>query len=138
MNRYAALVIGGLFLAACDDSGNDASQDTGDSGVATGDATEGETDTEGLSCETAPVVTYETFGRGFLASYCNGCHGAAAIDRQGAPEMVTFDDAASASEWAPRIRERVFAAEGTPAMPPAGGITPDDRDRATIWLDCYP
>lgn len=126
-----------MALLGCDEGGDNAPDDS-ETETVTGDETDGETDTEAFSCESAPAVTYETFGQGFLSSYCNGCHGAAAADRRGAPPMVVFDDAAQATQWAPRIRSRVFVDDQAPPMPPAGGIPPDDLARAEIWLDCYP
>jgi cytochrome c5 len=95
-------------------------------------------DTESLSCADAPIVTYESFGRGFLATYCNGCHAAGVTNRQGAPQDVTFDDAEQASAWADRILTRALVDDEGPPMPPAGGIVPDDAERAEVWLRCWP
>ncbi len=141
MRHLGWLLIGALLLA-CQDGDTDASDPegststSGDDGSETG--TDGGTDTEALSCDDAPVITYETFGRGFLSTYCNGCHGAEAVDRQNAPADVVFDTRAQATDWADRIYTRVFPTEGTTPMPPAGGIVPDDEERARIWLTCYP
>jgi cytochrome c5 len=90
------------------------------------------------SCDQAPVVTYESFGRGFLTTYCNGCHAGAVTSRQGAPPDVVFDDAEQARAWADRILARSFPDDGVAPMPPAGGLVPEDADRAWIWLHCYP
>jgi hypothetical protein len=90
-------------------------------------------------CENGPVVTYDTFGRGFLAGYCNGCHGAAVVDRQGAPPDVVLDDRDVVSAYGDRILARVLPEdEGLPAMPPAGGVTPEDSERLIVWLTCWP
>ncbi|MCA9709179.1 MAG: hypothetical protein KDK70_25265 [Myxococcales bacterium] len=98
----------------------------------------GDSDTEGLApCDEQPVITYDTFGRGFLATYCDGCHGSAVEDRQGAPDDVVFDTPEGAQDWADRILARSAPADGSPpTMPPAGGVTPDDADRLLVWLIC--
>ena len=139
MKRYAWIVAGLLAVTGCDDDSDD--EPEGDATSAASDTdTEGDTegDTEAFSCQASPTVTYDTFGRGFLATYCNGCHGQEANDRQGAPDDVVFDDGIQATDWADRIHARVFPAEGAVPMPPAGGVTPDDLERARIWLECYP
>ncbi len=102
------------------------------------DAPIGGTDTEGLApCDEQPVITYDTFGRGFLSTYCDGCHGSAVDDRQGAPDDVVFDTREDAADWADRILARVAPDDGSgPTMPPVGGITPQDVDRVVVWLTC--
>ena len=49
-------------------------------------------------CAEAPVVTWETFGEGFLRENCQGCHASSVVDRAGAPVDVTFDDRSAACE----------------------------------------
>lgn len=89
-------------------------------------------------CEEQPVVTYDTFGRGFLSTYCNGCHGGAVVDRQGAPGSVVFDTPEDVEVYADRILARTAPADGSaPTMPPVGGVTEEDRERLVIWLTCY-
>jgi hypothetical protein len=85
-------------------------------------------------CAEAPVVTWETFGKGFLRENCQGCHASTVTDRAGAPVDVTFDDEAQALAWRERILAR--AATDVPTMPPQGGTTDDDRWRLAIWLTC--
>lgn len=102
------------------------------------DAGESESSGGELDCETSSVITYDTFGRGFLAAYCNGCHGAAVANRQGAPPGIIFDTAEAASMFADRIEIRVLDDEDElPPMPPAGGVTPEDRERLHVWLTCF-
>lgn len=122
-----ALVLGLVLFAACEGS-------TDDGGLG-GDS---DSDSEELApCEEQPVITYDTFGRGFLATYCDGCHGSAVTERQGAPDDVVFDTRDGALEWADRILERSAPADGSVAtMPPVGGVTPDDTDRLIVWLTC--
>jgi len=96
--------------------------------------------TEGLApCEEQPVITYDTFGRGFLSTYCDGCHAAPVENRQGAPEDVVFDTREQALDWADRILARSAPEDGSPATrPPVGGITPEDTERLIVWLTCGP
>jgi len=100
----------------------------------------GTVDDGGLApCDEQPVITYDTFGRGFLSTYCDGCHGSAANDRQGAPAEVVFDTREGADEYADRILARSAPPDGAAAtMPPVGGVTPEDTERLTVWLTCWP
>lgn len=122
------LVATALSLSACDSASEPADTDgasgSGESGLA--------------PCEAQPTVTYDTFGRGFLSTYCDGCHGSQVIARQGAPADVIFDTPDGAQMWGDRILARVVPDDGGPAtMPPAGGVTPDDRTRVQVWLTCF-
>lgn len=85
-------------------------------------------------CADAPVVTYETFGAGFLAENCQSCHASTATDREGAPDHVTFDTVEDV--WKHRTRVLGLAASEAPTMPPLGGTTAEDRERLRIWLTC--
>ena len=85
--------------------------------------------------ETVPVVTYETFGEGFLSTYCQGCHASAAADRQGAPDALVFDTEDDVYDFQDQILDAVTSDE--PRMPPSGGPLEDDRERLTIWLSCF-
>jgi hypothetical protein len=86
------------------------------------------------ACADQPIVTYETFGAGFLTENCQSCHASTAPDRKGALESVVFDTVDDA--WAQRDRILARAAIDTPEMPPLGGTTDDDRARLKIWLTC--
>ena len=85
-------------------------------------------------CATAPVVTFESFGSGFVTENCQTCHASTAPDRHDAPAEVTFDDVAHCWEWADRILARASGA--APTMPPMGGTTDDDRYLLEVWLTC--
>lgn len=85
-------------------------------------------------CTDAPIVTYESFGRGFLKENCATCHAATSPERLGAPADVTLDDAAQAWAWKDRILARAAVEPAT--MPPQGGTTVDDREKLRIWLGC--
>ena len=81
-----------------------------------------------------PAVTWETFGQGFTATYCQGCHASTAADRYGAPEGVTFDTVKEVWFWKDRILSRSVGDDSS--MPPAGGVSEDDRTKLEWWLVC--
>jgi len=86
-------------------------------------------------CADAPVVTWNSFGHGFLLENCQSCHAQEAEDRHDAPAEVSFDTHPDALLWAARILER--AAADPPTMPPQGGTSADDRALLSIWLTCW-
>jgi mono/diheme cytochrome c family protein len=138
--RLVIVIVVAVLALACDEAPptpaeaeTDAAYDT-DDGEWSGD----ESGLVEVDCEAEPVVTYDTFGRGFLATYCDGCHGPEVADRKGAPPAVVFDHPDAVSEFADRILVRAVDRGGATPMPPAGGIVPDDLDRLRIWLTCYP
>ena len=80
-------------------------------------------------------LTYETFGRGFLAENCQTCHGQSSGDRKGAPSGYDF----GTLEGVRSHRDRIFAraAADNVSMPPG----PDDppaaaRTELAEWLAC--
>ena len=85
--------------------------------------------------DSTPLVTWETFGEGFLSTYCQGCHASTTLDRQGAPDGITFDTEAESIA----IRSTILnaAAATTPTMPPNGGPNEDDRQLLNVWLTCW-
>jgi len=96
---------------------------------------EGEAESGVLACEDAPVDTWETFGRGFLTTHCNGCHAATTLDRRGAPEDLVFDSEDDALAHKAALLSSAGHAE--PRMPPTGGTTEQERLRLRIWLSCF-
>jgi hypothetical protein len=131
MSTRKLLLLGAWLVLGCDPDPRD-DDDGASSDESGGD--DGQPD-----CERGPVVTYDTFGRGFMAAYCNGCHGSTVIDRRGAPPGILLDDRETVSMLSDRIFARVLPPDGSaPTMPPAGGITPDDRERLVVWLSCWP
>lgn len=105
-----------------------------------GDTDTGVMDTESdalAPCDEQPTITYDTFGRGFLATYCDGCHGSGVTARQHAPDDVVFDTREGAEMWADRILARAAPEDGSePTMPAVGGVPPFDRERLLVWLTC--
>jgi uncharacterized membrane protein len=93
-----------------------------------------ETSINDVSCPPEGTsLTYETFGRAFLASRCQTCHGSA--DRDGAP--ATFDFATLEAVRTHKARIFARAAADNTTMPPG----PDDpareeRDKLAEWLAC--
>ena len=84
-----------------------------------------------------PIVTYETFGRGFVDTYCQGCHASTTPNRQGAPEVFSFDAESDVVGHATAILNSTVPLEGEARMPPNGGPSEDDRARLEIWLTCF-
>jgi hypothetical protein len=82
-----------------------------------------------------PLVTWETFGDGFLTTYCQSCHSSESIDRRGAPGNVYFDTEPDALKWSSQIL--TVAASEAPTMPPNGGPGEGDRELLGIWLTCF-
>jgi uncharacterized membrane protein len=85
-------------------------------------------------CVDAPIVTYETFGAGFMTENCQSCHASTSPDRQYAPESVVFDTVDQV--WTLHERILQLAVPDEPSMPPLGGTTADDRAKLEIWLTC--
>ena len=85
------------------------------------------------SCD---ALTWETYGEGYLRSWCTGCHHSAldGDDREGAPDGVDFDTKDRTLELAERIVAR--ATGDAPSMPPVGGSTPAEQERLKRWLAC--
>jgi uncharacterized membrane protein len=81
------------------------------------------------------ALTYDSFGRDFLAAHCNSCHNAAESRRAGAPESYRFDTLDDVRAHKDRIFVRAAASNTT--MPPG----PDDpsvgeRELLAEWLAC--
>lgn len=81
------------------------------------------------------TLTYENFGKGFMEGYCQRCHAAHAIDRQGAPGGYSFDT----RDDVVRLKARIFVRAAGPntSMPP-GPDDPsgDERSKLADWLAC--
>jgi len=80
-------------------------------------------------------LTWENFGKGFFAAYCNHCHSAEEGDRNGAPGNFVFDTA----EQVRAHKERIFvrAADSNDSMPPGPDDPPiAERTELAEWLAC--
>ena len=102
--------------------------------VACSDGDPKETADTGL-CADAPVVTYANFGEGFMTENCQPCHASTTLDRNGAPEDVSFDTLDDVLGHADRILAR--SAGDDAQMPPSGGVSADDRYLLSLWLTCW-
>lgn len=101
-----------------------------------------------VACADAPVpiddvacpdggtqLTYDSFGRRFMADYCDRCHSGDEGHRHGAPTSFRFDTLDDIRVHAARIFVRSAATNTT--MPP-GPDDPDlvSRDQLAEWLAC--
>ena len=84
-------------------------------------------------CADMPVVSWETFGAGFVTTHCQGCHASSAPDRRGAPAQIVFDSEADVVAQ----RDAVLRATSEARMPPAGGPSDDERELLRVWLTCF-
>ncbi len=93
-------------------------------------------------CPPDSTLTYESFGEGFMASYCTDCHattktGAA---RNGATKDHDFDILAGIRGQAMHIDQAagIGPAAENRFMPPAGEPQPTDAERRQLaeWLSC--
>ena len=100
-----------------------------------GDSDPPDTGTLNPICVDAPVVTWSSWGGGFVSQNCQSCHRSTSTDRHGAPPDVTFDSEADALSTADRILARSTGPE--PTMPPSGGVSEDDRYLLEVWLTCW-
>ena len=85
-----------------------------------------------LDCET--VVSYESFGQGFIKENCQSCHSSESQNRYGAPEGVTFDSKAQVLERIEDIYRVTLSEEAD--MPPSGGLFENDITLLELWLVC--
>ncbi len=81
---------------------------------------------------TGTMHTYDSFGAGFVDTYCNSCH---ATSKNGAPAAFRFDTVEDIRTHAARIFVR---SAGPNTTMPVGPIDPpaEDRDRLAEWLAC--
>lgn len=85
-------------------------------------------------CDEAPVTTWNNFGAGFLTENCQPCHASTAVDRHNAPETMVFDTPEDV--LLRKVGILRMATGDDPQMPPAGGVSDEDRARLEAWLRC--
>jgi hypothetical protein len=95
-----------------------------------------ETTIDEVPCPPAGTkLTYDNFGKGFLDSNCQICHGRSSDERKGAPSSFDFGTVQSVREHKDRIFSRAAADNDT--MPPGPDDPPrDQRDKLAEWLSC--
>jgi len=86
------------------------------------------------SCANAP--TWQNEIDPLLRTWCTTCHHSLlnGEERLGAPAGIDFDTLAGARSWSDRIR--ASAAMSPITMPPAGGLSADERRALQEWVDC--
>ena len=97
---------------------------------------EEEPNLEELSCPPDSVLSYESFGAPFMATWCTTCHSSALpeAERAGAPLGVDFDSLEAIRARADRVWARAAGHNNT--MPPVAGPSEDDRLLLGEWLAC--
>ena len=87
-------------------------------------------------CPTDSIATWDAFVRPWLTTWCTPCHSAAIQEewRLGAPVGVDFDTWEDVLAW----QEVIVAVAGDDesSMPPAGGVTPEERALLREWVSC--
>jgi len=68
-----------------------------------------------MSC--GPTLTYASFGAGFLATYCGGCHGWTQASAQQEGSVLS-------------------SVVTSGAMPPGGGVPASQRQEFADWISC--
>lgn len=95
----------------------------------------------GATCPENSTLTWDTFGKGFMESYCTRCHSTALAGsaRQGAPSDHNYESAELVRMQLDHIDETAAAgpASVNTAMP-IGSPTPTEAERKQLgeWLAC--
>jgi hypothetical protein len=113
------------------ESGSSSSADESTTGVEVPSAV------PGRDCPPDSFLDATNFGVPFFTTWCTGCHSSDLVgdaERQMAPSEYNFDSIDV-------IRTNLLHAYSTAAddhddMPPAGGPSPEDRERLGEWLAC--
>jgi uncharacterized membrane protein len=126
-----------LGLAGC---GSDGTPSGGDASVDMRERSRSSGPSQAI-CPDDSTLTYETFGREFLETYCTRCHDSSrpAGERNGAPPTVNFDTAELARTH--RLAIDAVAAAGPDRINifmPLGTPAPSDAERDLLgeWLAC--
>lgn len=95
----------------------------------------------GAQCPEGLTLTYETFGRSFVESYCLRCHSAnvTGTAREGAPSDSNCDTLVEIQDAAEHIDgfSGIGPDASNEAMPPDGPKpTEEERERLAEWLAC--
>jgi mono/diheme cytochrome c family protein len=95
----------------------------------------------GAECPPASTVSYDSFGRDFMVSYCIRCHDSRlnGADRHGAPEFHDFETLQGIRVVADHIDEYAGSGPlGTNTEMPPGAPRPSDEERRQLseWIAC--
>jgi len=90
----------------------------------------------GQKCRPESKLTYDNFGKGFMLTWCGGCHTSnlKSTDRAGAPIEMNFGSQALVKKHLQRIYTRAAIKGGS--MPPSAPVPPEERARLAEWLRC--
>lgn len=115
---------GGSQDAAVHDAGSKA-----DAGHTATDA--GQTSKDAGSANTCDTLTYDSFGKSFMDTYCVSCHGPA-----NAQKNVHLDTLAGVTAAKSKVKSEVQSN----AMPPLFQKAPSASERTQLqqWIDCGP
>lgn len=84
-------------------------------------------------CDSAPTLTWESWGEEFFTSYCQPCHSATAPQRYDAPVGIDFDTEAEVRAMADSIRRAVIEDQ---TMPVGSGVVEEDLELLDLYLSC--
>jgi len=86
----------------------------------------------GSSCPTSETLTYENFGKEFMATNCLACHGAAG------PESPKFDTVQQIRSNVTAIDQQAAAGPNAvnTLMPESASVPEADRRKLGEWLAC--
>ncbi|MDX2053412.1 MAG: hypothetical protein SFV15_13525 [Polyangiaceae bacterium] len=95
----------------------------------------------GAVCAAGSTLTYESFGKTFMQTYCTSCHSSAlsGTSRSGAPSDHDFDTVGGIRSALEHIDSNAAAGPlGTNTAMPPGNLKPslDERKRLGEWLAC--
>ncbi len=95
----------------------------------------------GATCPENSTLTWDTFGKGFMESYCTRCHATSVTGsaRQGAPSDHNFESAALVRMQLEHIDQLAAAGpDSTNTEMPLGDPTPTESERQQLgeWLAC--
>jgi uncharacterized membrane protein len=124
----------GIALPACGEDDPPLCQDD--------DGHEHATEASGATCD-GSTLTYENFGRAFMATYCTSCHSAGLEGdeaRSCAPDDHNFDTLDEILLYREHIDEHAAAGPDAEndAMPPESSRQPTEQERRDLgtWLAC--
>lgn len=95
----------------------------------------------GATCPEGSTLTWGTFGKGFMDSYCTRCHSTTLTGsaRQGAPNDHNFDSVELVRVELDHTDEQAAAGpDSVNALMPIGTPTPSEAERRQLgeWLAC--
>ncbi|HZA51573.1 MAG TPA: c-type cytochrome [Myxococcaceae bacterium] len=95
----------------------------------------------GATCPTSSTLTYQSFGQGFMATYCTRCHSSSVTGtaRQGAPVGINFDTLEGIRASAVTTDSHAAAGpNGINADMPPSSPAPSEAERRQLgeWLAC--